>query len=147
MYTWSLKSLKEKLSKSGGSLSSNESIYIEDSEALIVVSTASQIMKTGLSSVLAIYQDAIDEAEEVWNDGLARARSVGADLSESEILDALASMGATKSSIVAEPTVYYEGKIAEAKAIGESFDQLATEITTGITQLVQKDQDLMSQIG
>ncbi|MBL1226565.1 hypothetical protein IW510_15680 [Enterococcus sp. BWR-S5] len=144
MYSLSL--LRDRLKASGGSLSANEEIYLNNSQALLAVSAASQTMKTGLASVIKLYQDAIVETEQLWTDGLQRARSIGTDLNESEIIEALASAGATEASVVTEPTAFYEKKIAKAKQMGESFDALVSEIQSGIEKLVQSDRDLASQL-
>lgn len=141
-----LKKLRKKLKSSGGGLSKNEEIYLDNSEALLAVMTASQTMKDGLIDVITIYQDAITEAKEVWTEGLQHARSIGTELNDSEIIDALASVGATEASIVTEPTTFYEEQIAKAKQLGESFDSLASEIKAGIDKLVQSDEELSSQL-
>lgn len=141
-----LMKLRKKLKVSGGGLSANEAIYLDDSQALLAVSRASMTMKNGVSAVIKIYQEAIIEAEHVWTDGLQRARLIGTELNEAEIIDALASAGATESTIVTEPTAFYEAKIAKAKQLGESFDTLATEIKSGIDKLVQGDKELASQL-
>ncbi|MBO0445310.1 hypothetical protein JZO78_03020 [Enterococcus ureilyticus] len=141
-----LKKLRKKLKSSGGGLSKNEEIYLDNSEALLAVTTASQTMKDGLIDVITIYQDAITEAKEVWTEGLQHARSIGTELNDSEIIDALASVGATEASIVTEPTTFYEEQIAKAKQLGESFDSLASEIKAGIDKLVQSDKELSSQL-
>lgn len=112
----------------------------------MAVTTASQTMKDGLIDVITIYQDAITEAKEVWTEGLQHARSIGTELNDSEIIDALASVGATEASIVTEPTTFYEEQIAKAKQLGESFDSLASEIKAGIDKLVQSDKELSSQL-
>ncbi|MEI5989807.1 hypothetical protein A5881_001300 [Enterococcus termitis] len=141
-----LKKLRKKLKASSGGLSKNEEIYLDNSEALLAVTTASQTMKDGLIDVITIYQDAITEAEEVWSEGLQHARSIGTELNESEIMDALASVGATEASIVTEPTTFYQEQITKAKQLGESFDSLVSEIKSGIDKLVQSDKDLASQL-
>ncbi|WP_225534656.1 MULTISPECIES: hypothetical protein [unclassified Enterococcus] len=141
-----LKNLRKKLKKSGGGLSKNEEIYLDNSEALFAVTTASQTMKDGLSEVITIYQEAMIEAKQVWSEGLQHARSIGTELNESEITEALASVGATESSIVTEPTTFYKEQIAKAKQLGESFDSLVSEIKAGIDKLVQSDKELSSQL-
>ena len=141
-----LKKLRKKLKTSGGSLSKNEEIYLDNSQALVAVTTAAQMMKDGLIDVIRLYQDAITEAEQVWTEGLQHARSIGTELNESEILDALASVGATKASIVTEPTTFYTEQIAKAKQLGESFDHLVSEIKSGLDKLVQSDKDLARQL-
>lgn len=142
-----LKRLRKKLKASGGGLSGNEEIFLDDSQALLAVSTASQTMRNGLSAMIEIYQEAITEAEQVWTEGLQGARSIGTELSEAEIIESLASVGATKASIVTEPTTFYNEQIAKAKQLGESFDSLASEIKSGIDKLVQSDKNLANQLG
>lgn len=142
-----LKQLRKKLKASGGSLSGNEEIFLDDSQALLAVSMASQTMKDGLSAVIEIYQEAITEAEQVWTEGLQGARSIGTELSESEIIESLASVGATEASIVTEPTTFYNEQIAKAKQLGESFDSLTSEIKSGIDKLIQSDKNLANQLG
>lgn len=142
-----LKKLRKRLKASDGGLSKNEEIYLDNSQALLAVSTAAQTMKDGLSEVIKIYQEAMTEAVQVWTEGLQHARTIGTELNESEIIDALASVGATESSIVTEPTTFYKEQIAKAKQLGESFDSLVSEIKSGIDKLIQSDQNLASQIG
>ncbi|WP_249921829.1 hypothetical protein A5821_001119 [Enterococcus sp. 7F3_DIV0205] len=141
-----LKKLRKKLKSSGGGLSKNEEIYLDNSEALLVVTTASQTMKDGLIDVITIYQEAITEAKEVWVEGLQHARSIGTELNESEIIDALAAVGATEASIVTEPIIFYKEQITKAIQLGESFDSLVSEIKSGIDKLVQSDKNLASQL-
>ena len=141
-----LATLAKKLKASGGRLSTNEEIFLNDTEALIAIESASQSMKIGLEYVMKIYRDAIITAEEVWEEGIQRAKSIGTELSYYEIIDALAAGGATKYTIVNKPTAEYEAKIAKAKQIGASFDQLAKEIKTSIEKVRDTDEDLARQI-
>ena len=103
-------------------------------------------MKIGLEYVIKVYRDAILEVEEIWAEGIQRAKLIGTELSYYEIIDALAAGGATKYAIVNKPTAYYEAKIAKAKQIGESFNQLATEIKSSIKKIIDTDEDLARQI-
>lgn len=138
--------LAMKLKASGGGLSGNEAIFLDDSEALIAVESASESMKIGLESLIKIYQKAITEAEELWAEGLNKAQAIGTELDYYEVLDALAEGGSTKASIVDEPTDYYAKKIADAKKIGESFDKIVTKIRESIDSLIKSDKELASQM-
>lgn len=69
-----LKELEKKLTTSGGGLSSSERIYLDDSQALAVVSHASSTFETTMLSVVMMYQKGIQEAEELWSDTLVDAR-------------------------------------------------------------------------
>lgn len=141
-----LEQLEKKLSASGGGLSSSERIYLDDSGALAVVSHASSTFETAMTSVVMVYQKGIQEAEELWNDILSDARSIGTDLREDEIRSALARGGATKQSIVDEPVREYQEKIKKAKQMSQEFRKLAQEIRNKIKELVQRDKELANQL-
>ncbi|WP_172372177.1 lipase [Sporosarcina jiandibaonis] len=141
-----LATLAKKLKASGGGLSRSEEVFLNDTEALIAIESASNSMKIGLEYVIKVYQDAILEVEEIWTEGIQRAKLIGTELSYYEIIDALAAGGATKYAIVNKPTAEYQAKIAKAKQIGESFNQLATEIKSSIKKVKDTDEDLARQI-
>lgn len=137
--------LADKFKTSGG-MSSNEEIFLDHTEALLTVEHTSQSMKLRLESIIKIYLDAIQEAEEVWERGIEVAKSIGTELSYGEILNVLAEEGATKHAIVFEPTAYYREKISVALEIGNDFDRLASDIQASIEALVQSDKRLANQI-
>lgn len=141
-----LNALKVKLTASGGGLSNNEKMYLDDSQAKMVVEMASQAMKLNMEKIIIMNQKLIQDVEKIWRDGLARARGVSPDLSESEMVDQLASVRITKTTVVDEPKREYEKKIAKAKKMGEQFDTLTNEIKTKIAELVQRDQELAQQL-
>ncbi|WP_086313374.1 hypothetical protein A5821_000850 [Enterococcus sp. 7F3_DIV0205] len=140
-----LSGLANKLRASGGGLSSNEEIFLDNSEALIVLEAASQTMYIGLQGTIKVWKDSISEAEELWKTGVQTAESVGEDLNPSEVMETVES-GSPKASIVNEPTNYYEEKIAEAKQMNESYDHLIDEIKESINQLIASDQELAKQL-
>lgn len=144
---YSLTQLRNKLSSSGGGLSESEKIYLDRTGALLTVDTASKIINDGLSFVILMFQDSIDESIEIWTQGLQHARSIGTLLTEGEIIDALARAGATKVSIITEQISHYEDKINKANRIRDNFENLIKEIKVGIELLVQSDQDLANQLG
>ena len=138
--------LSKKLKASGGSLSRNEKIYLDSAQALITVNYISKSMKIWVESVVNIYLEAIREAEDIWDSGIKLAQSIGTEVSYVEILNALQERGITKYSVVFEPTAYYREKISQALKIGETFNQLASEIKEGIQKLEKTDKELAQQI-
>ena len=68
-----LASLAKKLKASGGGLSTNEEIFLNDTEALIVIESASRSMNIGIEYVIKVYQDAILGVEEVWGRGYSKS--------------------------------------------------------------------------
>lgn len=141
-----LSTLAAKLKASGGGLSSSEKIFLDSSEALIILSNAATLMQTGLDGATKIYQEAIAEAESLWQDTLQRAQGIGTELTYSEVLEALEIGGASEDVIVGEPMEYYTTKMAKAKEMYTSFDNLIEEIKGSIAKLVATDQELASQL-
>ncbi|TXL57866.1 lipase [Cerasibacillus terrae] len=138
--------LSKRLKASGGGLSSNEEIFLDNTQALLAVDYISKSMKIGIETVVNIYLDAIAEAEETWKEGIRLAQSIGTELSYDEILNALQAGGVTKHSVVFEPAAYYREKISEALEIGGNFDHLVFEIKESIRELEETDRELANQI-
>ncbi|MBP1046220.1 hypothetical protein I6N96_07980 [Enterococcus sp. BWM-S5] len=138
--------LRKRLSSSGGGLSSNEEIYLDDSEALLAVETASRMSKTILDSIRKNYQDAITEAEQLWQTTEQAAQNIGTTLSHGEIMSALESGGATQQTIVTTPVSQYQEKISELESQTAEYETLISTIKSSIAMLVASDQELASQI-
>lgn len=144
---YSLELLKKKLTASGGALSANEQIYLNDSQALAVVQYAFSEFETVMTKTIKIYQDGITDLEELWQKIYSKAFSDVPDLSYGEIMDVLESTGSTKGSIVTDPSEKFREKIQKAKKMREQFNQLVSEIRGKIAKLVQRDQELARQLG
>ncbi|MBP2097681.1 hypothetical protein [Enterococcus rivorum] len=141
-----LEGLKSKFSRSGGGLSRNEQIYLDDSQAQAVVETASSEFQLVMTNVVKIYQDGIREAEELWQEALTASRNVSSLLEEWEMKEALDRVGCSENVIVQDPCELYQEKLAKAKEMSEKFDALANEIRTSLAKLVQTDQELAQQL-
>ncbi|MGC6768833.1 hypothetical protein [Enterococcus sp. LJL51] len=142
-----LNSLRNKLTKSGGGLSSTESIFLDAAEALAITEGMKQTIQAELLELKTMYNNAIEDAQQLWADTLANASTVGATLTEAEELSALQSGGATKESIVTEPVAEYERALAKAAEIEQHYDQLIDSIKASITEQLAADHGLASQIG
>ncbi|MBJ7987957.1 hypothetical protein, partial [Bacillus cereus] len=134
--------IKEKLQASGGGLSSNEKLFIDMNESLIVLDGLLKIIETGVTSVIKEFESAILEASELWNDTIHRAQKIGENLSYGEVLAALEQGGATKATIVDEPVAYYESQITKAKSLQKKYEQLIAQAKTGVEDLVASDNEL-----
>ncbi|MBC2266168.1 hypothetical protein HCB37_16830 [Listeria booriae] len=143
---WNLSVLSDKLRTSHGGLSSSEEIFINSGEALIILNGVSTMMEDGLATVIKDYQQAITEAEELWRETVERAQGIGMDLSYDEVIEALASGGASQRSIVIEATAFYEQKIDSAKQMLDEYRVLMAEIQTSIDKQLAKDQQLAKEI-
>lgn len=138
--------LTNKFIKSNGELSSNEEIYLDNSEALIVLNGASRNLKIGLETTIALWQEAIYEAEELWESTIQTAQAIGSELTYLEVLEALAAGGASKKNILYEPVSYYEEKIAKAQQMRSEYDRLISEIKDKMNDLLTTDAALANQI-
>lgn len=139
--------LRKKLTASGGGLSGNEQIYLDDSQALTVVQLASSKFDTAMENVVKIYKDSITELEELWQDGFSTIQSNAHDLSYGEIVEAMQSVGCTEQTMVTIPSQEFQEKLSLAQQMSSKFDALTNEITAKIEELVQLDQELASQFG
>lgn len=141
-----LDQLKAKLTTSGGGLSKNEKIYLDDQQALLAVNTGRSAYQNAMSNAIKVYQNAIREAEDIWQETLREARSQIEILSDNEMKDSLSTIGATEQRIVGEPTEFFQQKINKAKTMDEKFESLSKEIKSKINELVQLDQQLAQQL-
>jgi hypothetical protein len=141
-----LKRLKSKLKASGGGLSANEKIYLDDQQALLVVNTARSEYQLAMSKIVKLCQEEIEKVQELWQTTLREARNQADLLTETEIKDSLAVGGASKKQMVHVPSDFFQEKIAETKAMDSQFAALAEEIKSSIATLLQKDQQLAQQI-
>ncbi|WP_439442695.1 hypothetical protein ACSMFR_08370 [Listeria aquatica] len=144
---YDLEIMQKKFQASGGGLSTNEQIYLDDSRALAVIETAVAEFKAVTVHVIKVYQDGMDKVEKVWKKTLQEARQVGDMLTESEILAELESAGCTEKKLVIEPCGAYQKKINKVKKMSTKFDDLANEIKQSIKALKQKDHELAQQLG
>lgn len=141
-----LDQLKAKLTASGGGLSKNEKIYLEDQRALLAVNTGRAAYQNAMANAIKVYQKAMTEAEEIWQETLKEARAQLEELSDNEMKDNLATVGATEQRLVGKPTEFFQQKINKAKAMDEKFESLSEEIKSKIDKLVQQDQQLAQQL-
>jgi len=134
-----LAQLKTKLTASGGGLSKNERIYLEDQQALLSVEAGRCAYQNAMSNAIKVYQNIVSTIEELWQETLREAYDQTAELSDYEINDSLRAIGATEQQMVTEPTALFQQKIIQAKGMDKAFATLSNEIKGKITELLQKD--------
>ncbi|MHC5291293.1 hypothetical protein [Listeria welshimeri] len=144
---YNLEIMQKKFQASGGGISTNEQIYLDDSRALTAVETVMAEFKAVTAYVIKVYQEGMDKVEKIWKETLQEARRVGDMLTESEILVELENVGCTEKLLVIEPCEAYQKKINKVKQMGTQFDHLSNEIKQSIEALKQKDQELAQQLG
>lgn len=142
-----LQELKAKFQASGGGLSTNEKIYLEDSQALAVVQLASSEFELAMTNTIKMYQEGMLDLEKLWQQCVSKARNRASDLSHGEIMETLHSLNCTESTMVTLPNEEFREKIAKAKQMSEKFTRLVSEIKSKLAELVQRDQELARQLG
>ncbi|EUJ30537.1 hypothetical protein MFLO_10378, partial [Listeria floridensis FSL S10-1187] len=138
--------LKHVLATSGGGLSGAEEIFLDAAEALALTEGMKLTIQFELNALHKTYQKAIENADELWRDTLHDARTIGETLTEGEILEALASGGATETSIRTKPKAMYQKKIAKLKSIEKDYEELLTNMKKAMAKQLEKDQELARQI-
>ena len=141
-----LKQLRQLLSSSGGGLTRNEKLYLDSEAALMIVEKALSDFQLTTESIVALYQEAIRDAQELWQQTLYEARQMGSLLSEYEIQECLHFAGATQYKMVTEPCTYYQSKLDKIANMTADFTRLVSEIKAKIHEIVQRDQDLAAQL-
>jgi len=141
-----LSDLRTRFTASGGGLSSSEKIYLDDAQALAIVSTASSEFELAMSNVMKNYQDGIKESEKLWNKTVNKARSMGNLLENWEIHEALEMVGFTHENIVGFPTGQYQNKIDKVRKMSDKFKNIEGEIKGKISELVARDSELAQQL-
>jgi len=129
-----------------GSLSRNQSIFLDQSEALSVLNNTHQIVKSTLGALTIFYDRSIVSSEELWTDTLSSAQGIGENLTNTEVTDALAKGTATESFIVTEPTAIYEEEKQKLSDILASYDDLIQQLTTSINEIAANDDQIAAAL-
>ncbi|MGX7264544.1 hypothetical protein [Enterococcus crotali] len=138
--------LRKKFTASGGGLSGNEQIYLDDSQALTIVELASSKFDLAMENVVKLYKDAIKELEELWQEGLSTIQGNCPELSYGEVLVAMQVMDCTEQTMVTIPSQEFQEKLSLAHQMSSKFSTLTKDITAKIGELVQRDQELAKQL-
>lgn len=142
-----LHKMKEKLKKiNNGILSTNARLYLDSQQAFLVIQVTQSKHQLALTKTVNIYQTAIDTTASAWHETLRQAKRQTNRLSDDEITEQLSLGGATRQTIVLEPTNFYQEKINRIKQIDQRFDSLAQKLKKKIAELLQRDQELAQQL-
>ncbi|AZP92684.1 hypothetical protein CYK55_06010 [Enterococcus mundtii] len=106
-------------------------------------------MKTAIdekiTELMTVYQTGIDQANQLWQDTIANARSYGSNLTEMEQIEALERGGVTRQHVLIEPVTDYEAALNQLRSIKSSYEDLIYQINQTIDQQIQWDSELASQ--
>ena len=136
----SLVELRNRLKVDG--LSRGEQIYLDSEQALVTASAIENIATKGLDLLISLYDDAIQEAEDLWNLIVRQAYTAGPKLSESEIYSALSDVGVTRESISVSDFQHYREKKVLAYDLKREFETIAQKIRSGVQKQLDTDQEL-----
>ncbi len=135
-----------KLQGRGVGLTSPQEIFLNSHEALIVLEGATNLVEIGFSEIIKQYQGAILEVEEHWQRTKHLSHLVATNLTEAEVLTALAEGGATQTSMVDIPILYFEMMIAKAIQIQSKYEGLIVHIKSIIKGFEDFDQELGKEL-
>ncbi|KAI3473775.1 hypothetical protein Pfo_031441 [Paulownia fortunei] len=106
-----LKKVMKKFEKSGGALTTGQKQFLDEYEALTLVTGMQVLVASELKSLEMAYEKSINEAQELWSNADAAARLIGIDLAEYERLSILDSGGVSRTTIETKPTTKYHKKL------------------------------------
>ncbi|MGR3741156.1 lipase family protein [Companilactobacillus sp. DQM5] len=132
--------LKDKLSKGG--LSKSDKIYLDSAAAVILADNIKTYVDESMDSLIKDLNGYISEAEDLWKDTKRRARGMGQDLSEDDIMNTLRQVNATKSEFVTKVIEYYQDKIKKAEQVKSDYSDISTNIKKGVQAKLETDQEL-----
>lgn len=141
-----VKTLATSMTKSGGKLTHSEKIFLDVAEAFSLSTSLTKIATDGLDHIIAECQIAIDGFEPIWQDTVKAAEGLGEHCSHAEIMEALAAGGATRKTMVDEPTKEFISKIKLAKKLKEDYLTLGKNVKNAIKKIVADDQELSQEL-
>ncbi|RSI08798.1 DUF2974 domain-containing protein [Streptococcus sanguinis] len=123
----------------------SEMIYLDSEQATTFASSLQNLAAISTEAIMAFCDYGVSKVSGRWDALLAQAQAmpnVSRLLSEAEVIDALAQVGATKDTV--ETSIITELKDMRNKAVKtkEEFDGLSSKLLNGIQELVKKDEGL-----
>lgn len=138
--------LKKQFSASAGGLSSNEQLYLEKEQALILASGMHAAAVTGREDIASLAEKAVKKAEDLY-DKTNHIPAMVTELSLDEVKAVYAEAGVTENSIVGKTKTHFEKKVKKADNFVEPFETLKTNIGLTVDELVASDSTLAGEIG
>ena len=123
-----------------GGVTGSQLIYLDAAQAQILSKGLSGVSEASLELIKQISEDAEYKAHQLY-DSLSTSSFVFS-LTPEELLSAYAEAGVHYDSIVGEVSRRCNEKQSEAQKITNRFNQLRTNLDTGIQELIKKDKDL-----
>lgn len=141
----SIASIKSEWSGQTGGISAAKEVYLDAVQAKSIVSGMKTAIDEKITELMTVYQTGIDQANQLWQDTIANARSYGSNLTEMEQIEALERGGVTRQHVLIEPVTDYEAALNQLRSIKSSYEDLIYQINQTIDQQIQLDSELASQ--
>ncbi|MBF0778254.1 hypothetical protein [Streptococcus cuniculi] len=135
-------SLKSKWQKTGGGLSSEETIFLDAGQGAILGSSMAEAAKLGLDDMTSLKKQADSEAEALWS---RVDFSMYSHLSPWEVQDIFASHGVTYETIVSNFHEYTQTKVEAMENLSTTFDTLKTKLDSAIEEKLALDNQLAGE--
>jgi hypothetical protein len=141
-----LAKLRQGFSQSGGGLSSAERIYLDASEAKLMVSGQRELLNSYACALKTLVQNATDSLSDDWQNAYADAMAFRSRIPEYEALEALSDGGFDKLSMVDTPTYRWQTELDTIAAVTKELDTVLTKIDSAINHQVSTDQELAREL-
>ncbi|MFC3932548.1 hypothetical protein ACVR0S_03505 [Streptococcus dentapri] len=138
-----LNPLKESF-KSGG-YSDHEMIYMDYAQATAVAEVLSAVAQTGHEIIVGHRDQAVKDAEELYNSLKKRPWSVD-KLSDDEIAAIYAEYGLDYEGIVGNIKEHFDAKVKTSQTVTEKFTKLSSTIKTQLQTMEEADSGLAKDI-
>lgn len=142
---WLMK-LRKTLSTSGGGLSANEKIYLDEQEALYATQHYQELMFNVADEAVRVLNQKIPEIQDSWMNTFAQANAFAPDITINERLDALEAGGATQATVDQLVVQDIESDIYEVEKGKVLYEDFISSIEQAMDNLLAKDKELAQLI-
>ena len=139
MYRFSL--LKDKLALNG--LTGSEKIFLDSEHAQVLVSSLTKASQVAAEELKKIYMQSINEAEEIMTS--TYIVPFGYSLSPEEVAEAYRQGGVNRQNIVNDIVETIKPYVDTGDMLSAEFNALASEINSGIQELLNHDAQLAGE--
>lgn len=140
-----LNTLKAKF-MSGGSMTAGQKQLLDEYQAIALVEGMQTIVASQMKSLQMTYEQAIEEANALWQETVFNAGTIGQHLSHYEREAALDAGGVTEENVKTKPVSDYERSLDKLKPIQQKYQKLSQKINQAIKHQVKTDHELAGQI-
>lgn len=144
------KLLNQKVQKlkefNGGRLTTSQTIWVDEQRASNITNGMRILAANESAELKALMQKARNKAEEEWHGTVTDANAIGRHLSNWEVLDALASVGATQRSIQDDPQKRYDATETQFGTVSSEFVIFSTMIDAAASALESTDKELAGSL-